>query len=650
MNIFSAAMTTTGTRTTGGFRGTNKFALVFLCGALAAAGFGGCSKKEEKQSGTSALSTKAAEQVQEVKGLTAQIPENSIGYLSWDLTSPAYQKLKNSPYQGRTGSSIETALASIEEKSALVRVLDKVFEIKKIAASGQAPDSSQGVLSKGVGFLVPPPPGEMEPTLGMIFESNAGSLDAKAAALKDALKAEKIPVSDLALGDGQGFSFKIDLGEVENVNLPMGVGGPAALLGEQGSAPAGAPAANKTVDCYFAWKGTRGVLSSNERLAGTLVTERPAKAPAITTTALFAKATSGLGQAADQLTTGYIDLEEAERAVPIAGAALASAAGAEAGAAGTSGAAAAPAGPGESPVRAVAWSILMTDSPENRANIVLNSANLKYKPWIAALSNSQSSSVAAALPSNPLLVLSLDGKTISSIKGLALGTALESAGPEERKMVEQQLAFMNDIVRLGLAVRMGPLGQSLIPAPDLLILAESSNPEGTKTQLLQIAATGMATSGLPAAWQEKTVQGEPVKYMLTPFGLGVFVSSVKNVVVISSTEAQLDGAIASIKSGKPAGAGGLTARASSAVSGEPTIASMYLNFNEVGSMVETMGGMMQMYAPQGGENGQILDQAQIQNLKQMGTFVGSMSIADGSVVTLRSFYDPAPQAAAASKG
>jgi hypothetical protein len=604
-------------------------------------GTSACSKKEE-QSGTgrSALSTKVAEEAPAVTGILAQIPENSLGFFSWDLTSPAYQKLKNSPVKGKAANA-EAMLTQLEAESAMLRVIDKVFDLKKLAASGPSADTSaaEGVLAKGAGFFVPPPPGGADPSLGVVFESTSGSLDGKAAALKEALKSENIPTADLALGEGQGFSFKVKSDEVEKINLPMGMT-PGALLPEELKGAAGDPAANgakpapKTVDFFFAWKGPRGVLSSNERLAGTLVAERPATVPAIAKTPLYNQATSGLGKQAEQLTFGYIDLEETERAVAMAKPAE------PAGAAAPS---------SELPVRAAAWAMLMTDSPEQRGNVVLNGASTKFKPWISALTNSPNGTVASALPANPLLVLSFDGKTISALKAQALAAALEPSQQMEREMADQQLAFLNDITRLGLSVRMGPLGQSLIPAPDLMIVAETSNPDATKSALTGLAGMALGSAGMPAEWKEKQVQETPTKYIMTPFGLGIYVTSTGKAVLLSSTEAQLDAALSSIKSGKSA-AVGMSARAGSAVGTEPSIATLYLNFNEVASMIEGMSGMAQMFAPQGaGAENQIMDPAQIQNLKQMGTLVGTLSIEDGSIVKLRSFYEPPKAAAAAPK-
>ena len=188
----------------------------------------------------------------------------------------------------------------------------------------------------------------------------------------------------------------------------------------------------------------------------------------------------------------------------------------------------------------------------------------------------------------------------------------------------------------------------MLPIPDMLILAESSKPDVTKTQLSQMIGMGMATAGLPGAeWKDKTIQGQPAKYLLTPFGLGVFVASVDKQVLISTTEAQLDTAISAAKAGKGLFADSLNSRTKEALSTQPSIGTIYVNFTEVAGLVDSMGGMMQMYAPQGaGQGGQMLDPAQLEGLRQMGTLVATMSSADG-MISLRSFYElPAPAAGA----
>ena len=69
----------------------------------------------------------------------------------------------------------------------------------------------------------------------------------------------------------------------------------------------------------------------------------------------------------------------------------------------------------------------------------------------------------------------------------------------------------------------------------------------------------------------------------------------------------------------------------------PTLGSIYLNFNEVGSLMENVGGLVSMYAPQSDEAKKLTSPEQIAEIRKLGVMVGSVSVGE-EVIELKSAY------------
>ena len=131
----------------------------------------------------------------------------------------------------------------------------------------------------------------------------------------------------------------------------------------------------------------------------------------------------------------------------------------------------------------------------------------------------------------------------------------------------------------------------------------------------------------------------PVKSMMTPFNVGVFLASNKSLVLLTSTENQMKLAL---DASKPATfASALPTRVGEVFVKQDSLGNVYVNFVEVAALMESMSGMLSMYAPE--QNGQFMQTENIEAMKKMGTVVGSVKLEEG-VIGIDSFYQMQPAA------
>ena len=157
-------------------------------------------------------------------------------------------------------------------------------------------------------------------------------------------------------------------------------------------------------------------------------------------------------------------------------------------------------------------------------------------------------------------------------------------------------------------------------------------------QIQKLVDSGSSQTGMPGmAWADKQVQGVAAKTMMSPLGVGVFMAKLDNMVVAASTEAQLGQMIGAQKGEGAQLAKTLTTSMKDHLTAQPTVGNIYLNFNEVGSLMESVGGLVSMYAPQSEEAKKLTSPEQIAEIRKLGVMVGSVSVGD-DVIELKSAY------------
>jgi hypothetical protein len=103
--------------------------------------------------------------------------------------------------------------------------------------------------------------------------------------------------------------------------------------------------------------------------------------------------------------------------------------------------------------------------------------------------------------------------------------------------LDGQYASVGSIGSVAISVLGLPTGAL---APELAIVIESSAPSDLRKLVKSLLQPLAAQGGLPpSAWQVKEVAGSSTDYVLSPFGVGIFIAEVSDGVLVSSTESAL---------------------------------------------------------------------------------------------------------------
>ena len=77
------------------------------------------------------------------------------------------------------------------------------------------------------------------------------------------------------------------------------------------------------------------------------------------------------------------------------------------------------------------------------------------------------------------------------------------------------------------------------------------------------------------------------------------------------------------------------------ISGQPTVLSFYLDFQELAKVLDNTKGMLSMFAPQQTDMPSILDQARLEALGKQGQMAAVVTMQDG-LLEIRSRYQLPP--------
>ncbi len=566
-----------------------------FCGAVAAAillvsPITGCSKDENKSRGQASLNAEPAPKPDALaKTVLTLIPEQSVGFFLWEGKHPAYDKMTKSPWGASENDFAKALQDSSKEWTELREVLEKI---------GLNPEDKQtwrGLFAEAALFVSPSPDAGKPGAIGVVFRSDPSvKVSDRLNSLKSELGKKELEVKDVKVSVGTAVSIR-DKSSPED--------------GEK---------------VYIGWNKDTAVFGSGEWVLESVLTSKGDKVPALVSNPNFERAARGLPKDANRFATAYVDVQ---KMIELSD---------KLGAAGAEGAEKFKAG--DIPLKGVSFGMGMDDTPQTNIRLVYDPADRAKNSWLGALNASSTTEILSALPSKPLLFLSLDGKTLRQMREIALASMGEAAAP-----VKKELVFLDHIKRFGIAARTAAPGQAMIPIPDILIVAESDKPAETQQQLESVVGTIAATSGLGGMpWQDKKIGETAAKSMMTPFGVGVFLASNKNLVLLASTESQLKTALGASK--EPTFASALPTRVGDVFVKQDSLGNVYVNFVEVAGLMESMSGLLSMYAPPGSESGQFLQAENIEAMKKMGTIVGSVRLEEG-IIGIDSFYEQAKPAA-----
>jgi len=538
--------------------------------------FVSCSKDEKKaQTASNPFASPAPAPSSFQKSVLSYIPEQSVGFFLWQANHPAYTKLKSSNWGGVENDWIKSVNDSTEGLGEMKSVL------KEAGIDLENEKTWNGLFSEGALFASPAPDASKQGAIGVVVHADPSiKLSEKLDALKAKLPTGEYEVKDLTLPQGKGVSVRpTDAGQEEKI--------------------------------FVGWNGDIAVFSSGEWALSSVLSSKGEKVPAVLSSPNFTRAARGLPADSARFATGFVDIEKLSQVAEHMG---------------PSGAASVEKfKSSDVPLKGIAIAMGMDDMPQTTVRLVYDPAEGKKNEWLSTLNgSSDSQKLLAAMPSKPLAFLSIDGEMLRRVRAAAL------AGMGGGGALGQQLAFLDHIKRLGISARAAAPGQSLIPMPDILIAAESAKPAETQKALQDVVGMGMMLAGLgKSKWESGKVNDTPVESMSTPFGVGVYLASNKNLVLAASSQSQLSAALAGAE--KSSFAAALPPRLGQALSTDPSLGSLYIDFEQVAGVMESAGGMLAMYAPEGAESQQLTQAENIEALKRMGSMVGVVRLDDGLI-------------------
>ena len=520
----------------------------------------GC-KREAKHMTKAAQSLAPAALSSGANTLLNRVPQDAYGFLSLDLVSSSYQKYKNSSW-GK-----QQALGPDQLKGLGKDATRFIETVKKMGIDPANPNDWEKPFSKSIMFLTPLKEGEtLKPGFGVVFESKDFDLKKNLSILKTAIEKEKKDikeVKDITIGDASGIEL----------------------------------VTKKNDSIYLVNKGSLGVIGLEKAVIQKVIDAKGDTPPTVVSSPEFLESTKDFS--ATRFGLGYIDIKrmvselgelaDNEKASEFKDLGL----------------------------QNLAFFTGMEDTPKAKFRVNYNQTE-KNKAFYD-LAGSSAKSIVGRLQQSPLFFLSLDGAVLRAIQEQASKNA-----PPAQQAIVSQLAFLKNIKRFALTTQMAPIGQSILPIPDIAVMVESDDVPGLQSfvEAMALQALGQNAAG---GWKTKALEnGTSMKYMMVPPGITVALAQVENILVATNSENQI-----AALSGSNKGFG--TSQASAPLTSSNSISNLYIDFKKLAEFLENMGGLAAMYAPQNKDVAEILQPENIASLKNAGAMLTSISNSNGQL-------------------
>lgn len=547
-----------------------------LCASLVTSPLIGCSKKE----GDSAPQQKALVSPSLLdEPLLQKIPDATAGFAVMDFAGDGYKRFMASPWGNDVkglnalASAVEelkTSGASEEQIKVAKTVLDSLQKLGLVTPEGKS--QVEKVLSDAVGFISITKDSKVPVELGVFARAATGvNLTDRAALLRQILTDAGLKVADEQFGSTKGFAATMPIPEEEGVTISLYVAGTQDKIGLAFS--------KESIEALLADGPTKGFAN-------------------LKALPEFAQAEETVRSSEPQLSFGFLsvkmfitnfahDPKGGEDEFDLK----------------------------EIPVTSVAMSQGYSNQMVTTAGITVTPMNELQKSVFSAFENSGIPSTAFKLPTDTAVSLSLDTRVIGKLESVLKGLNEPSAG-----MIVDQLKNIQGIT---LGVRNG---ESSSPAPDVYLALESSARDQVASTVESGLDLAMMATGQQLQWNTKEISGSPTRYLLTPLGVGVYVSSPKssNALVVATSEravqdiASSNGGGTSLDTSMPKE---LRSRVSPAATG-----SLYLNFIQLGTLIDSVKGTVASMMGPNPELDQALDS---ERLKKLGVGIGSLSYTNG---------------------
>lgn len=564
---------------------------LFLALLIAVTSFLGCSK------GCGESSSSAPEQVRISTedfsfetGLLGRIPNESLGFVVWQGAHPAYQRMLASPWA--ESASLSSMLPDSNPE------LTQLFDV--LAAANLDPRDLKvmsQVFAEAVLFSYRGENQQLEH--GMVFRPESQSAAKVIESLTEALKESKYESSATEVA---------------------GLSGLKVLLPRAKKNPPVGNITQRDRELFAVAHGELAVFALSEDPIKRIVQKETVAAPQIVESEAFTQVMKPLPDSSQRFVTGFYNT-----------AALFAAEGAEA------------ANP--FPLEAIGIGNSMSEFPQMDV-IALPRDKSQAEAFFASPTDFQGSvgeEFRGFLPSSPLLYLNVDGALLQQLKTAASEKFVgKQAGNAQGKIVEQ-LSFLSFLSRIAVSANVAPVGQSILPIPEFLLLLETTEPEKTKTQFKELVSMGLKNSPMTAAlqWSAKTLEdGTQIESMMSPIGIGLTLASKDALVFVSTSEAL---ARAILSGGAERNfQNSLAENIANLYANERNLSEFYLDFSELAGLLQNMGGVLALYAPQDKNAQQLLEAEKLAGLKKMGLLSARMRYEDG-LLSLRTMNATPPE-------
>lgn len=208
-------------------------------------------------------------------------------------------------------------------------------------------------------------------------------------------------------------------------------------------------------------------------------------------------------------------------------------------------------------------------------------------PWIKYFTTSTPAASATLLPASSFFVQVLNTSDLA--KGLR--EALKQLPAPAQADTETTIAAAEGITSFAYAINY-VAGEALFP--DLTVVIAAKSPEAIIAQLRSIPAK-IPQANTFGDWIEKTIEGTRVAFIASPFGVGAFLATVNNHVVVASSEVAIRRAILVGSKKEKSLADTLEAR--SLPKGEHALYYLYIDMPRVIQTVDGLKGAVAGFMP-----------------------------------------------------
>ncbi len=293
---------------------------------------------------------------------------------------------------------------------------------------------------------------------------------------------------------------------------------------------------------------------------------------ALRSTEAYKKAVSGL-TSGDQIIAGYFDVSKAIDSFVPELEKLAASQGEQVKVSSTT-----------NPFLALAFSRTMTTELKDHGQLVIDPKDDQQKNLVSDIEKGSRSNLLSKLPSDAVIAVSLDGSVVQNL--------IKQAGPMAGAAgISPEL--LDSVGTLALGVRnAGPTSAF----PELFVVVQSSKADALRASLKDSIGKTLASQlQSEPTWQKKALNGGEVEYFLTPLGVGAFIGSLGDSVILASSEGAVQASLSAGADKSSSLQGTLASKVKQLPGSAPGILSVYTDMPKLAVLVESVQGNLAMF-------------------------------------------------------